>query len=89
MVDAIHLATWRRLAVVLCLSAAALGCGGPKQPTSPTANTASATGYNPSGAHNALLGPNELLSAGQGFLFTIRLPKGFKIDPASKAGDVQ
>ena len=27
MVDAIHLATWRRLAVVLCLSAAALGCG--------------------------------------------------------------
>jgi hypothetical protein len=91
MVDAIHLATWRRLAVVLCLSAAALGCGGPKQPTSPTAapNTASATGYNPSGAHNALLGPNELLSAGQGFLFTIRLPKGFKPDPASKAGDLQ
>lgn len=83
--------TLRHVGMFLCLGAVALGCGGPTKPTTPAAasNSASDTGYNPSGAYNALLGQSELLSAGQGFLFYIRVPKGFKVDPANKGGDLQ
>lgn len=89
--NTIHPATLRHLTMVLCGCAVALGCGGSNNPTSPATaqNSASATGYNPAGAYDALLAPNELHSSGKGFRFAIRLPKGFHLDPATKAGDLQ